>query len=578
MSSSNPPNPDIPPVFNNDAFIAGDNPAIDVNYLNANYLQFPNAQGTENLGAINVAGTASFNNATLPTSVGVVPAFNDSSTKMPTTAWVQTAITGATPSSLLGLNNTWTGTNDFVNTGTGSLTSSATQPAYTDSSTKIPTTSWVQTAISGATPTSLLGLNNTWTGTNAFNNTAEGSLTSLATQPVANDSSTKIPTTSWVQSLVATLPLPSSLLGLNNTWTGTNDFVNTGTGSLTSSATQPVANDSSTKIPTTSWVQSAISFAIPTSLLGLNNTWTGTNDFINTGTGSLTSSATQPVANDSSTKIPTTAWVQSAISAIGSILGLNNIFTGTNAFNNTAEGSLTSLATQPAYTDSSTKIPTTAWIQGLVGQFLNPISVSVSSPQQLYPPTALHLYGQGYIIGTGGSAGSPATPDFGPWGMGGAGGGAGGVSFAFQLQNNTLYVYFGLNSPTTGVATLTYNSTSYGANTFATANKGVNGADSAVGGAGGAGGTGNFTAVVVAGLISVSGSVNNGTAGTAGTSGQTGSTIVFPTGGSNSLNASYGFGQSHPALDGYNTSGYINYPASPIGAPRCIITWYVSPP
>ena len=162
--------------------------------------------------------------------------------------------------------------------------------------------------------------------------------------------------------------------------------------------------------------------------------------------------------------------------------------------------------------------------------------------------------------------------------MGGAGGGAGGVSFTFHLQNNTLYVYFGLNSPTTGDATLTYNSTSYGANTFATANKGGNGADAAVGGGGGAGGTGNFTAVVVAGLISVSGSVNNGTAGTAGTGGQTGSTLVFPTGGSNSLNASYGFGQSHPALDGYNTSGYINYQASPTGAPRCIITWYVSPP
>ena len=46
-----------------------------------------------------------------------------------------------------------------------------------------------------------------------------------------------------------------------------------------------------------------------------------------------TSTATQPASNDSSTKIPTTAWVQTAVSG-GSILATNNIFTGTNTFNN----------------------------------------------------------------------------------------------------------------------------------------------------------------------------------------------------------------------------------------------------
>jgi hypothetical protein len=56
----------------------------------------------------------------------------------------------------------------------------------------------------------------------------------------------------------------------------------------------------------------------PVNLLPLNNVWTGTNDFNNLGTGSLTSLAVQPASSDSSTKIPTTAWVQSVISAIPS--------------------------------------------------------------------------------------------------------------------------------------------------------------------------------------------------------------------------------------------------------------------
>ena len=360
--------------------------------------------------------------------------------------------------------------------------------------------------------------------------------------------------------------------GVNATFTTTNP--------PTCSATQPAYNDNSTKIPTTSWVQSAITGAIPTSLLGLNNSWTGTNDFLNTGTGSLTSSATQPAPSDNSTKIPTTSWVQSAISAVGSILGLNNTWTGTQNWTNTALGALTSSAAQPSVTDSSTKIPTTAWVQSVLGQFLDPKTTIVTTAQQIFPPTALHLYARGYIIARGGLAGAAATPDFGPWDLGGAGGGAGGVSFDFQLQNNTLYVYFALGYTSTGYSSLSFNNTTPSVgNTFAIANKGGDGADAAIGGGGGSGGTGTFTAVTGTGLLSLTNNgVTNGTAGTAGTGGQTGSTLILPVGGTNALNGSYGFGQRNPELIGYNTSGYINYPASPIGSPVCAITWYVSPP
>jgi|694.fasta_scaffold107646_3 hypothetical protein len=190
MSSSNPPNPNTPPVFNNDAFGQGADPTIDIAYLNANYLRFPTAQGSETLQNIQVLGSATFNNAALPTSAGVLPLANDSSTKMPTTAWVQSAISGSTTNLLTG-NNTWTGTNDFAN---ASLpTSSGVIPASTDSSTTIPTTAWVQSAI-----TNLLASANIWTNQNQF------TISSNATYSIPQFSNdTTIANTSWTTALIA---------------------------------------------------------------------------------------------------------------------------------------------------------------------------------------------------------------------------------------------------------------------------------------------------------------------------------------------------------------------------------------
>ena len=95
-------------------------------------------------------------------------------------------------------------------------------PLSTDASNKIATCAWVQTAVGGG-GTSLIPLNNTWTGTNAFNNVAP--ITSTATQPASSDSSTKIPTTSWVQGAItsgsgAKMPLAGG------TFTGTVYFTN----------------------------------------------------------------------------------------------------------------------------------------------------------------------------------------------------------------------------------------------------------------------------------------------------------------------------------------------------------------
>jgi len=141
MSSSNPPNPNTPPVFNNDAFGQGADPTIDIAYLNANYLRFPTAQGSETLQNIQVVGSATFNNAALPTSAGIVPLASDSSTKIPTTAWVQSAIT-AGGANLLTTNNSWTGQNNFTITSFADFTI----PQFSNDTT-IANTTWTTALI-----------------------------------------------------------------------------------------------------------------------------------------------------------------------------------------------------------------------------------------------------------------------------------------------------------------------------------------------------------------------------------------------------------------------------------------------
>lgn len=177
------------------------------------YLKFPNAQGTENLQAINVIGVAGFNNNVefgSPATSNLTPVvdFNKclvnlgdggsgkvevecelniggfgeinmegSQLLLQANAYINQGATNTTANSL-GLTN-------FAST--TPPTSSQTIPASNDNSTNIPTTAWVQTAIGGA---SILGTNNTFTGTNTFNNTfaiGDGTGTTLTTSVGAVD-------------------------------------------------------------------------------------------------------------------------------------------------------------------------------------------------------------------------------------------------------------------------------------------------------------------------------------------------------------------------------------------------------
>jgi hypothetical protein len=180
------------------------------------------------------------------------------------------------------------------------------------------------------------------TGTNSFTNVNTFSQfpTISATQLLSTDSSTKLATTAWVQSAIPSLTNYATLT------TGTNGFTNVNTFSQfpTISATQLLSTDSSTKLATTAWVQSAIP-----SLTNYATLTTGTNGFTNVNTFSQfpTISATQLPANDSSTKLATTAWVQSAIPSLSNTptLAGNNNFTGNNNFSQYITNATQSLIT-----------------------------------------------------------------------------------------------------------------------------------------------------------------------------------------------------------------------------------------
>ena len=95
-------------IFNPSLWIYDDVLGITTDFLNANYVKYPVAQsncdfnGIENAGEqvingiLETYGDVIFNKTTVGslTSLALQPPSSDSSTKIPTTAWVQTAITG----------------------------------------------------------------------------------------------------------------------------------------------------------------------------------------------------------------------------------------------------------------------------------------------------------------------------------------------------------------------------------------------------------------------------------------------------------------------------------------------------
>ena len=142
--------------------------------------------------------------------------------------------------------------------------------------------------------------------------------------------------------------------------------------------------------------------------------------------------------------------------ASGNLLTSNNTWTGTNAFNNV--NPITTTATMPATTDSSNKIPTTAWVQSAIQLNSSPILSSVGyypafnktigTWQTFNTPTNTQFVDI-YTIGGGGNSGSDATNPTLGWskGIGGCGGGGGMVLNSRVSYGNVSNAIAELNQP-----------------------------------------------------------------------------------------------------------------------------------
>ena len=191
-----------------------------------------------------------------------------SSTQVITKGYADANYTSAAGTVLLAGSNVFTGTNTFnTNLPTSTLTPS--------SSTQLTTKAFVDTAA-----LSLRGLNNTWTGTNAFNGTSFGTYptyTGAGSITTSNQFITKAYADANYGSAIGTVTLAG-----NNTYTGQNIY----NGAASSFAAFPTYTGAG--IPflpehftTKNYVDGAIAAGSGSALLASTNSWTGINTFEN---------------------------------------------------------------------------------------------------------------------------------------------------------------------------------------------------------------------------------------------------------------------------------------------------------
>lgn len=283
-----------------------------------------------------------------------------------------------------------TAISDVESTGTGLLVRqespellgepTAPTPAADDDSTKIATTAYVNTAI-GDAPATGTGLIVRQTGPNIIDPDLQGEPT--ATTPATDDDSTRVATTAYVNAAID---------GSDSTGTGlivrqqSPTIIDAGlTGTPT--APTPAVDDNSTKVATTAYVNTAI------------------DDAESTGTGLLVRqtdpdlqgapTSTTPAANDDSTRIATTEYVNAAIEDVTS--------TGTGLLVRQNEPTIidadltgTPTAPTPATDDDTTKIATTAFVNNAIdgadstgtGLFVRQTEPDIIDPNLQGEPTA----------------------------------------------------------------------------------------------------------------------------------------------------------------------------------------------
>jgi len=278
MAVYNPPKKNLP-IFDNLLFIQNTD-TVTVDYGNNNYLRYPNAQGTENLQDINVAGDAVFY----------------STTQFDGTVNVGSGTTGNnlpvvnTNKSLLNLGS---GGNGTINVAC---------PMTVGGFGSLGLVSSTLSLTSGARITQGSTTNiNTLSGTNVTTAYGATSTTSI-----------KISDSVATQSVNV---IPNATAGAYNPLTAINDVVVYGDGSAINTKGLTLTSHSSTNsgvkiLPSSVTIGAGGTTTSPVT----SATYDGTNITFTSPNPPL-STATQPAPTDSSNKIPTTAWVQSAITS-----------------------------------------------------------------------------------------------------------------------------------------------------------------------------------------------------------------------------------------------------------------------
>ena len=333
---------------------------------------------------------ALFNISVPITQNGTMPASNDASNKTPTTQWVQDAIL-LNNSSLLSSNNIWSGTNNYS---VSFPTCSVTIPASNDSTTKLSTTQWVQSAIT-ANNSSLLSSTNVWTGSNTFSRTAgnmnlrllDSTNNTTFTGAVGNNQINLIMSNNDSKIYLNTFTpagVQTNTLLVNSTTTSLNT-----TNPLVQTATMPAVSDNSTYTPTTAWVQSVLTFNIG-ALLNANNSWGGTNTFsqqVNANGGIVLTrpsaanaiqiiDATSLNSNTLSVNGVAARYIQNGLSSVHNffVRDASNVqFTSASiskSLVNFNSDTITWTGTNPPVTDNTQKLVTTSFLTSKINNFL----------------------------------------------------------------------------------------------------------------------------------------------------------------------------------------------------------------
>lgn len=231
MSSYAPPTENVP-VFDAGLFRGAGGDPLSEEYLRTIFLQYPIAQtGLETLSETKTTGQSEFNGTMTNTSVIPYP---DNTTKVPTTAWVNLAVAGGS-GSLLGTNNVWTGTNQFQSTTTmlnnlsmNSITAIANRQITSSYYNFYATNNVATLTYSGrfygnlnsivydCPDTSLTGSSShifyNYNGASVLNSLtiSNTGITNNTVQPASNDSTNIVPTTAWVQSAISAGATPTT--------------------------------------------------------------------------------------------------------------------------------------------------------------------------------------------------------------------------------------------------------------------------------------------------------------------------------------------------------------------------------